>query len=179
MKSYLLAGAATLLASTAAQATSFVEIEPNDTFATAQTLRHNGTIFVTGFRESSPTNAFNDFFSFYAAAGNAIRFTVNTVGGGDPLIQLRNGLNNVLAQNDDSGGGLNSLISFTIGQTGTYYGAVRGFGNSVYSYNLAITGLTASPGVPEPAAWAMMIAGFGLVGGAMRRRATRMSFAAA
>ena len=25
-------------------------------------------------------------------------------------------------------------------------------------------------GVPEPASWAMMIAGFGLVGGAMRRR---------
>jgi hypothetical protein len=27
-------------------------------------------------------------------------------------------------------------------------------------------------GVPEPAAWAMMLAGFGLVGGAMRRRGT-------
>jgi hypothetical protein len=25
--------------------------------------------------------------------------------------------------------------------------------------------------VPEPASWAMMIAGFGLIGGAMRRRA--------
>ncbi len=31
--------------------------------------------------------------------------------------------------------------------------------------------------VPEPAAWAMMIAGFGLVGGAMRRRVTKVSFA--
>ena len=28
-----------------------------------------------------------------------------------------------------------------------------------------------TPGVPEPATWAMMIVGFGLVGGAMRRRA--------
>nr|WP_084192404.1 PEPxxWA-CTERM sorting domain-containing protein [Parasphingorhabdus marina] len=27
-----------------------------------------------------------------------------------------------------------------------------------------------SPAVPEPATWAMMIGGFGLVGGAMRRR---------
>jgi hypothetical protein len=26
--------------------------------------------------------------------------------------------------------------------------------------------------VPEPASWAMMIAGFGLVGGSMRRRST-------
>lgn len=31
--------------------------------------------------------------------------------------------------------------------------------------------------VPEPASWAMMIAGFGLVGGAMRRRATTVTFA--
>ena len=29
--------------------------------------------------------------------------------------------------------------------------------------------------VPEPATWAMMIAGFGLVGGAMRRRKTRIA----
>lgn len=29
--------------------------------------------------------------------------------------------------------------------------------------------------VPEPATWAMMIAGFGLVGGAMRRRKTRVA----
>ena len=33
--------------------------------------------------------------------------------------------------------------------------------------------------VPEPATWAMMIGGFGFVGGAMRRRATRASLAAA
>ena len=30
--------------------------------------------------------------------------------------------------------------------------------------------LTPSPGVPEPAAWAMMLGGFGIVGAAMRRR---------
>ncbi|HEU4968186.1 PEPxxWA-CTERM sorting domain-containing protein, partial [Sphingomonas sp.] len=29
----------------------------------------------------------------------------------------------------------------------------------------------AIPSVPEPATWAMMIAGFGLIGGALRRRA--------
>ena len=31
--------------------------------------------------------------------------------------------------------------------------------------------------VPEPASWALMIAGFGLVGGAMRRRSTKVAFA--
>ncbi len=34
----------------------------------------------------------------------------------------------------------------------------------------------ATPAVPEPATWAMMIAGFGLVGGAMRRRRTQVAF---
>jgi hypothetical protein len=32
--------------------------------------------------------------------------------------------------------------------------------------------------VPEPATWAMMIAGFGLVGGAMRRRPAAEKLAA-
>jgi hypothetical protein len=31
--------------------------------------------------------------------------------------------------------------------------------------------------VPEPANWALMIAGFGMVGGTMRRRSTKVSFA--
>ena len=35
--------------------------------------------------------------------------------------------------------------------------------------------LTPSPGVPEPAAWAMMLGGFGLVGAAMRRRTHKTS----
>jgi hypothetical protein len=34
-----------------------------------------------------------------------------------------------------------------------------------------------APGVPEPATWAMMMAGLGLAGGLMRRRATKVSFA--
>ena len=39
--------------------------------------------------------------------------------------------------------------------------------------NLTLAGAaTPTPGVPEPATWAMMIVGFGLVGAAMRRRAT-------
>lgn len=36
--------------------------------------------------------------------------------------------------------------------------------------NLLLQGTLAATGVPEPATWAMMIVGFGLVGGTMRRR---------
>jgi hypothetical protein len=38
--------------------------------------------------------------------------------------------------------------------------------------NVASKEVTAVDGVPEPANWAMLIAGFGLTGGAMRRRRT-------
>ena len=41
--------------------------------------------------------------------------------------------------------------------------------------NLVFTPNAVAPVVPEPASWAMMIAGFGLVGGTMRRRATMVA----
>jgi hypothetical protein len=62
--------------------------------------------------------------------------------------------------------------------------ASSGFVDYIRVYDTALTaGEVADllpPGagaVPEPASWALMIAGFGLVGGAMRRRATKVSFA--
>jgi hypothetical protein len=44
--------------------------------------------------------------------------------------------------------------------------------------NGTITFTYAAAAVPEPASWAMMIAGFGLIGSAMRRGTTRVRFAA-
>lgn len=43
--------------------------------------------------------------------------------------------------------------------------------------NLTFGPAVTSGAVPEPATWAMMIAGFGLVGGAMRRRSIKVAFA--
>jgi len=43
--------------------------------------------------------------------------------------------------------------------------------------NLNATGPRGQGPVPEPASWAMMVGGFGLVGGAMRRRAAKLRFA--
>jgi hypothetical protein len=42
----------------------------------------------------------------------------------------------------------------------------------------AITSLPNVPAVPEPATWAMMLTGFGLMGGVMRRRSVRTRFVA-
>ncbi|RYY35001.1 MAG: PEP-CTERM sorting domain-containing protein [Sphingomonadales bacterium] len=41
--------------------------------------------------------------------------------------------------------------------------------------NINFTQVTGA--VPEPASWALMIGGFGIAGGALRRRATKLAFA--
>jgi hypothetical protein len=50
-------------------------------------------------------------------------------------------------------------------------------GGIVASSSQSINVLDLGGAVPEPASWAMMIAGFGLVGGAMRRRGERLAYA--
>jgi hypothetical protein len=95
------------------------------------------------------------------------------------------GLQNAVAYNDDFTGTLNSGFTALALNAGTSYFAVSsGFSNSDFgAFKLTIEGpgeILAGGGmggVPEPAAWAMMITGFGLVGGAMRRRVTKVSYA--
>jgi hypothetical protein len=67
---------------------------------------------------------------------------------------------------------LNSLWGFTRTAQGAETWA--GIGNFGARSALAVQGQgnvhVVLPGVPEPASWAMLIAGFGLTGAAMRRR---------
>lgn len=74
-----------------------------------------------------------------------------------------------------------NVLSFIINDTAWgIYGESRFVEGQVTNYNFTatLTYDTASAAVPEPATWAMMVAGFGLVGFAMRRRETaRVSFA--
>lgn len=53
-------------------------------------------------------------------------------------------------------------------------------GNGAGAYRIVLTGVTTGPGtpggVPEPASWAMMIAGFGVIGGSLRRRSAAVGF---
>jgi Domain of unknown function (DUF4082) len=61
--------------------------------------------------------------------------------------------------------------SFSYGPTLAYTAATGGSGPAYIGPNIAITA------VPETATWGMMIAGFGIVGGAMRRRTARTAIA--
>jgi hypothetical protein len=60
------------------------------------------------------------------------------------------------------------LVSFTV-LSPTVDGGPPFFWPS--ANNLVLAELSAGPAIPEPASWALMIAGFGLVGAAARRRA--------
>jgi hypothetical protein len=62
--------------------------------------------------------------------------------------------------------------SFLITLTATN---VPGLGQGFSATNLVNVGAGFAAAVPEPASWAMMISGFGLVGGAMRSRKTSVS----
>lgn len=72
--------------------------------------------------------------------------------------------------------------TYTITTAGIYtlsFG-VTNINDTSYDTGLAFDGITVAGmpvGVPEPASWALMITGFGLVGGALRRRADRTAIA--
>jgi hypothetical protein len=63
-------------------------------------------------------------------------------------------------------GGIKSISFFptVLAHLGTNYGGID---------NLTFASAQSAPGVPEPATWAMMIGGFGMVGGSMRYRRRR------
>ncbi|KQT32383.1 hypothetical protein ASG29_11365 [Sphingomonas sp. Leaf412] len=85
-------------------------------------------------------------------------------------------------------GALNNVGFDISGRSGT---AFFNNGAQLYTINLgtaaatslgaigagSLIGLTAAGGIPEPATWALMILGMGAVGGAMRRRSTKLATA--
>ena len=82
----------------------------------------------------------------------------------------------------DNGGAILTVygleIGFGSGWGGTFSGAVDNvnvaFGNTVYNSNFEVD---ANGAVPEPATWAMMMMGFGLLGASLRRRKASIRFA--
>jgi len=83
----------------------------------------------------------SDWFSFQANAGTEYRFETlsgNTLSDTTLTLYTPDGIS-VAAFNDDGGIGALSLIQGTITMSGTWYVAVRGFGNQVGSYALDIS----------------------------------------
>lgn len=74
--------------------------------------------------------------------------------------------------------GTNGLYTITGG--GSYYYQLGSIGERTYDSSWTLHDIAISfdhaPIVPEPAAWAMMVGGFGVAGGALRRKRVRVSF---
>ncbi|MET0307171.1 MAG: PEPxxWA-CTERM sorting domain-containing protein [Sphingomonas sp.] len=72
----------------------------------------------------------------------------------------------------------NFNTSFVAGATGPASLTFEFRGLGVTAADFAVDRVYAVAAVPEPAAWGMMIGGFGLAGAAMRRRRVRVAYAA-
>lgn len=93
-------------------------------------------------------------WTFNGQAGDSVTIAMNGITLGDPYLLLFGPDGAVEASDDDSGPGLNSIISdFTLPSSGRYTIVARGFGARTGTYNLALAGEPGGsanmPGVPQ------------------------------
>ncbi|MEP6784734.1 MAG: PEPxxWA-CTERM sorting domain-containing protein [Sphingomonadales bacterium] len=123
----------------------------------------------------------NDAFVSYATLNGAFALDLST-------LSLSNSVFTTLNSNGKNyqGSGSGTITNFNTGtSSGNVWvigaarsGAVGYWDNNIDGFKVGSINVTAS--VPEPATWAMMISGFGMVGASMRRRRrVAVTFAAA
>lgn len=109
--------------------------------------------------------------AFNGVPGPALPFLVSltsyqTMNPSIPVLTLDGSIMDFLACTDS-----NCTDGFLFGITGVLaYSSGISFGAASEPFNVGNWSMSAVGGVPEPASWAMLIAGFGLVGAVARRR---------
>ena len=158
---------------------------------TAVYLNTSGTLdfYYQVFRTGAGTGGDEMIDAFTAA--NFAGFTVNgfsygTATGGFAATNNPGGSTTTTGRN--VGGGVLQTNFGTNGLMGTENSAIYIFRTNAVNYTtgtigvidgstFTVAGFAPTAAVPEPATWGMMIAGFGLLGGVMRRRKTTVAFA--
>jgi hypothetical protein len=181
--------AASALATVQAHAVTILNVGPGST-----TTQFSGTPATagTGAGGVAGSSPFDDVFSFTVTTHGVISGTVSSpfnsangqtqnlvfrsaeiTGGtlGGPLLFVFSSNGAGLDAHGDLGGTPPPTVNTPIGP-GTYTMELKGdnVGNAVSSYTGVLNYLSLGNGVPEPATWAMLITGFGLLGLAARRR---------
>jgi hypothetical protein len=92
-----------------------------------------------------------DLYTFQGQQGQQVRIALDRPGRSqlDPYLELLDPDGRTLAEDDDSGGELNSLIQVALPRTGTYTVVARGLGDSAGRYVLTVT-LSGGGGEPGP-----------------------------
>ena len=90
----------------------------------------------------------NDWFAVSLTAGTTYQMHLDAAsssGLSDPYLNLYNSAGTLLTYNDDGGGNLNSLITFTPTTSGTYYLGARTYGSGTGAYSVSVSGSSAQP----------------------------------
>ena len=88
----------------------------------------------------------HDWFRIALTAGQTYQFLLTGVTLADAYLNLRNSAGTVIASDDDGGGGYNSLITFKVTTSGTYFLDAAAYANRYTgSYTLLATGQSAPP----------------------------------
>ena len=176
----LFAFAVGIALSSAASAQPILEIEPNDTFGTAQFLggselfADNGGFSVLGFLGSSDVDFYSiDLVPDELYTVSIFDFTPDDPFDNDSFLGIFNPDGTIFLTDDDGGPGFLSAIEFFVPNAGRYAFAVTGFGDTDFTGEhgeefdyLMVVGST----IPTPGVLALLAMG-GALGARRRRRA--------
>ncbi len=88
------------------------------------------------------TNGDSDWFAVSLTAGQSYQFSLTSTGLTNPNLRLYSGSGTKITSNDDNGGSLNSLISYTATGSGTYYLGASDSSTGTGSYTVAAAAVT-------------------------------------
>lgn len=150
--------------------------------------------FSANFGNTTPTATFNDLFMpFTVTVSGILNATLTTIGiipandvdftqasiasisgpsGSIPFDFVKSSVSSTNPPRTNPDGLENGLISGILIQPGTYQVRVSGTSGSSASYSGTLS-FAAAGAVPEPATWALLILGFGMIGFGMRRQRAR------
>ena len=102
----------------------------------------------------------SDWFRVNLVQGTTYQFAENRTTLADPVLTLRNSVGTVLTSNDDGGGNLNSLITYTATSTGVHFLDARGFSSTdtgTYTVTAAVVPTPTPTPTPTQADWTFMV----------------------